>query len=176
MIFLDIQPARSPSLARQAAPQPPSVFPPDRVIMPGARIYAGGIFGAGLFVGDGASIAEGCRFGARCVIGRNATVGDHVTLGDDVRIQTGAHLVGGMVVGDRSFIGLGVITCNDHDPQPYVYDAARIAPPIIGADCMIGSGAILCPGVRIGDGARVSAGAIVRRDVPPGATLRAIAA
>lgn len=173
MAIINIQPARSPSLARRPELQPDAVIPGDAVLMPGARLYAGSVFGAGLFVGDGASIAEGCRFGARCVIGRNATVGDHVTLGDEVRVQTGAHLVGGMVVGDRTFIGVGVVTCNDQDPQPYVYDGARIKPPVIGADCMIGSGAVLCPGVRIGDGARVHAGAVVMRDVPPGGVVRA---
>ena len=173
MAIINIQPVRSPTLARQPEHQPDAVIPDDAVLMPGARIYAGSVFGAGLFVGDGASIAEGCRFGVRCVVGRNATIGDHVELGDEVRVQTGAHLVGGMVVGARTFIGVGVITCNDPDPLPYVYDRIRILPPMIGAGCMIGSGAVLCPGVVIGDGARVHAGAVVRHDVQPGGLVRA---
>lgn len=37
----------------------------------------------------------------------------------------------------------------------------------IGSDCWIGGGAILCPGVTIGDGSTVGAGSVVTRDVPP---------
>jgi maltose O-acetyltransferase len=40
-------------------------------------------------------------------------------------------------------------------------------PVAIGADCWIGGGAILCPGVTVGDGSTVGAGAVVTRDVPP---------
>jgi len=172
MAWLHLQPARTPTLARQPEVQPEIPLPADAIVMPGARIYAGSTFGAGLFVGDGASIAEGCRFGARCVIGRNATVGPFVELDDEVRVVDLAHLTGGMRVGARTFIGVGVITCNDPAPQGYVYDWARLRPPVIGADCMIGSGAVICPGVTIGDGARIAAGAVVARDVPVGAVVR----
>ena len=36
---------------------------------------------------------------------------------------------------------------------------------------MIGTGAIILPRVRVGDGATVGAGAVVTRDVPPGVTV-----
>lgn len=42
----------------------------------------------------------------------------------------------------------------------------HIAPIVIGRDVWIGSGAILLPGVHVGDGAVVAAGAVVRADVP----------
>ena len=41
----------------------------------------------------------------------------------------------------------------------------------IGADVWIGGGAILLPGVRVGDGAIIGAGAVVTRDVAAGATV-----
>jgi maltose O-acetyltransferase len=41
----------------------------------------------------------------------------------------------------------------------------------IGADAWIGGGAILLPGVSIGEGAIVAAGAVVTRDVPAGTTV-----
>lgn len=41
----------------------------------------------------------------------------------------------------------------------------------IGANVWIGGGAILLPGVRIGDDAVIGAGAVVTRDVAPGATV-----
>jgi hypothetical protein len=38
---------------------------------------------------------------------------------------------------------------------------------VIGADCWIGGGAIILPGVTIGDGSTIGAGSVVTRDVPP---------
>jgi acetyltransferase-like isoleucine patch superfamily enzyme len=174
--LVDIQPATSAALARPTSPQPPCEFGPGGRVMPLARIYAGSVFGADLFVGDGASISEGCRFGDRCVVGRNATVGARVRLGNGVRIMDLSHIVGGTEIGDDCFIGIGVVTSNDARPLPYVWDEARIQPPQIGRGVMIGSGAVLCPGVTIGDGAWIAAGAVVVRDVPPGSKVRGTAA
>ena len=44
------------------------------------------------------------------------------------------------------------------------------APSTIGSNVWIGSGAIILPGVSIGDDAVIGAGSVVTRDVPPGAT------
>jgi acetyltransferase-like isoleucine patch superfamily enzyme len=49
--------------------------------------------------------------------------------------------------------------------------AVATAPVVIEDDAWIGIGAIVLKGVRIGAGARVEAGAVVTRDVPPGATV-----
>jgi UDP-3-O-[3-hydroxymyristoyl] glucosamine N-acyltransferase len=171
-MWVDIQPARSGALARPTADQPPAVFGPGVQIMPGARLYAGSVFGADLFVGDGASIAEGCLFGDRCVVGRNATVGPRVRLGRGVRIMDLSHITGGTEIGDDCFIGVGVVTCNDPRPFFYVYDPARLRLSRIGNGVMIGSGAVLCPGVVIGDGARIAAGALVYADVQAGDAIR----
>ena len=42
---------------------------------------------------------------------------------------------------------------------------------VIGSNCLIGTQAIVLPGVRIGDGCVVGAGAVVTRDVPPGSLV-----
>jgi len=43
----------------------------------------------------------------------------------------------------------------------------EFAPVVIEDDCDIGVGAIVLPGVRIGRGAQIGAGAVVAEDVPP---------
>ena len=49
------------------------------------------------------------------------------------------------------------------------YDAASgdDRPIRIGRNCFIGAGSVICPGVSIGDGSIVAAGAVVTADVPP---------
>ena len=47
------------------------------------------------------------------------------------------------------------------------FEWRRQHPVRIGADVWIGHGAIVMPGVTIGDGAAIGSGAVVTRDVPP---------
>jgi acetyltransferase-like isoleucine patch superfamily enzyme len=42
------------------------------------------------------------------VVGRNAVIGQQVTLGDKVRVMDLSFIVGGTIIGARSFIGIGV--------------------------------------------------------------------
>jgi maltose O-acetyltransferase len=50
------------------------------------------------------------------------------------------------------------------------------APIVLGNDVWIGMGAIILPGVTIGDGAIVGAGAVVTSDVAPGTVVRGVPA
>lgn len=43
--------------------------------------------------------------------------------------------------------------------------------PSIGANCLLGAGCVVIGDVRVGDGARIGAGAVVSHDVPPGCTV-----
>jgi maltose O-acetyltransferase len=50
--------------------------------------------------------------------------------------------------------------------QRRLHESGR--PIVIGSDVWVGGGAILCPGVTVGDRAVIGAGSVVTRDVPPG--------
>ena len=67
----------------------------------------------------------------------------------------------GVHVGARSYVALEVIVLS-HDMTRGKKTDTRI-----GEDCFVGAGSILLPGVTIGDGSIVAAGAVVTRDVPP---------
>lgn len=110
----------------------------------------------GVMIGSGTEIGRGSRIGARSRVGSNVFLPSNSVLGEDV------------------FIGPNV-TCTD-DRHPRVakpgdapYDAR---PPIIDDGAAIGAAAIILPGIRIGKGAMVAAGAIVTKDVAPGAMVR----
>ena len=84
-----------------------------------------------------------------------------------------------VVIGENSMLGPGVhIYCADHhrDPAKRREGIERALPVTIGRDVWIGGGAILLPGVTVGDEAIVAAGAVVSKDVAPGARVAGVPA
>jgi acetyltransferase-like isoleucine patch superfamily enzyme len=100
------------------------------------------------------------------VVGRGSSVDFDVTVGERVLIQTGVYITGGTVIEDDVFIGPGVITTNDHTMGRHAR-GERLLGPTLQRACRVGGGAVLVPGVEIGEEAYVAAGAVVTRNVPP---------
>jgi acetyltransferase-like isoleucine patch superfamily enzyme len=149
---------------------PPTVIGAGAVVCCGAVLFAGCRLGDGVVLGDQAHVRQRTRIGAGSVIGRGGAIGYDASIGSRVRVQTGAWLTSRSVVEDDVFVGPGVVTTNDHtmgrrrpeDP---------LAGPVLRRACRIGGGAVLVPGVEVGEEAFVAAGAVVTRDVPPGAVV-----
>ncbi|HEX9505521.1 MAG TPA: DapH/DapD/GlmU-related protein, partial [Acidimicrobiia bacterium] len=76
--------------------------------------------------------------------------------------------IGDADIGDRANIGAGTITAN--------YDGRRKHHTTVGKDARIGSNTVLVAPVEVGDGAYTGAGAVVTRDVPPGALAKGVPA
>lgn len=70
-----------------------------------------------------------------------------------------------ITVGENSIIGYNT-TLLAHE---YLIREYRLGEIVIGNEVMIGANVTILPGVKIGDGAIVSAGTLVHRDVPSGA-------
>lgn len=97
-------------------------------------------------------------------IGRNVSIGFMVM--PDLFVP---HLIH---IGDNSLVGYNTtILCHE-----FLVDEYRIGPVEIGRNVMIGANCTILPGVRIGDGAVVAAGAVVTRDVPAGAFVGGVPA
>jgi acetyltransferase-like isoleucine patch superfamily enzyme len=141
----------------------------DFVVYPPSQVRHTAAIGKGSVIWPFSQIGEACLLGERVVIGSNCYIGDASVIGADTRIQHGCFLPRRSRIGARVFIGPNV-TCTD-DKRPRVGNRDyRAQPPVIEDDASIGAGAVLLPGVCIGKGAMVGAGAIVTRDVPPGVT------
>lgn len=136
-----------------------------------AIIYGGATIGDDCLIGDAALIREGAVIGSGCVVGAHVTVSYNAVLGDNVRIQNYTLVTDECRVGEGTFIGVGVTMASDRRRDVVKYEFTGSTPPIIGKRCLIGSGAVLVPGVTIGDDAVIAAGALVAKDVPPGGTV-----
>ena len=77
-----------------------------------------------------------------------------------------------ITVEDNAVIGYdATILCHE-----FLHDEYRTGEVVVRENAMIGAGAIVLPGVEIGEGARVAANSLVTEDVPPGATVAGVPA
>jgi acetyltransferase-like isoleucine patch superfamily enzyme len=130
-----------------------------------AVVYAGSVLGDEAIVGDQAQVRERTVIGYRTVIGRGSAIDNDVTIGERVKIQTNVYVTAFSVIEDDVFIGPGASTTND-DTMSRHAPAEALRGPALRRACRIGGGAVLVPGVEVGEEAFVAAGAVVTKDVP----------
>lgn len=125
------------------------VFHPETIEL-GDNVYVGhntilkGYYRGAFLIGDHTWIGQGCFFHSA----GNITIGRAVGIGPMVKVLTSAHE-----------------GAADLD-APILCSPLRFAPVVVEDGCDIGIGAILLPGVTIGEGAVVGAGSVVTTDVP----------
>ena len=121
---------------------------------------------------------ENIELGCNVYVGHYAILkGYHrntMRIGDETWIgqQSFLHSAGGIDIGARVGIGPGVrIITSTHNEvgreTPILHSPLRLSPVVVEDDCDIGVSATILPGVRIGRGAQIGAGAVVIEDVPP---------
>jgi bifunctional UDP-N-acetylglucosamine pyrophosphorylase/glucosamine-1-phosphate N-acetyltransferase len=161
----------------------------DTMIMPNTYIHGNTEIGEGNVIGPNtiirnSRIGNGCKVLASVLEG--AVLEDDVDMGPFARLRKGAHLkshvhmgnfgevkdsilhegvkmghfsyIGNANIGSNTNIGAGTITCN--------YDGVGKHPTEIGEDAFIGSDTMLVAPLKLGDGARTGAGAVVTKNVP----------
>jgi acetyltransferase-like isoleucine patch superfamily enzyme len=104
-------------------------------------------------------------------------------IGARCKIQSHTFVCDGVEIGDRVFVGHGVMFVNDKFPKATNaagelageedWELTRVR---VGNGAAIGSGAILMGGVTVGEGALIGAGAVVTRDVPDGGVVAGVPA
>ena len=117
-----------------------------------------------------AHVMGGVILGDNCSIGGCAEIGKSTVMGDNCRIGFGVFLPNHSRLGDNVFIGPNATFCDDKHPRVNNRDY-KAEPPILEDDCSIGAGATILPGIKIGRGATVGAGAVVTRNVTPYTTV-----
>lgn len=127
-------------------------------------------------IGSGTTVWQFCVILAKCKIGSNCNINAHcliendVVLGDNVTVKSGVYIWDGIIVEDNVFIGPNVTFTNDKFPKSKQYPTEFLK-TVLKKGSSIGAGAVILPGVTIGENALVGAGAIVTKDVPANSTV-----
>jgi acetyltransferase-like isoleucine patch superfamily enzyme len=161
------QPSLSPRSTAKREPLPPAELGPGTIVSTGAIVFAGTRIGARVIVGDQACVRERVTVGDDVVIGRGSLIENDTTVGAMTKIQADAYITAYSTLEEHVFIAPRVVTTNDNFMGRTERRHELIAGPTIRRGARVGGGAILCPGVEIGEDAFVGAGAVVVRDVPP---------
>jgi UDP-2-acetamido-3-amino-2,3-dideoxy-glucuronate N-acetyltransferase len=109
-------------------------------------------------------ILAGAKIGADCNICAHVLIENDVIVGDRVTIKSGVQLWDGLRVGDDVFIGPNVTFTNDKYPRSKQFPS-KFLETIIENGASIGAGAVILPGLTVGQGAMVGAGSVVTKNV-----------
>jgi UDP-2-acetamido-3-amino-2,3-dideoxy-glucuronate N-acetyltransferase len=121
--------------------------------------------GAGTRVWAFAHVLPGARVGRDCNICDHTFIENDVTLGDRVTVKCGVQLWDGLRVEDDVFIGPNATFANDPFPRSK-RPPKKYLETILQAGASIGANATILPGLSVGRGAMVGAGAVVVESVP----------
>jgi bifunctional UDP-N-acetylglucosamine pyrophosphorylase/glucosamine-1-phosphate N-acetyltransferase len=162
----------------------------DTILWPGTYLHGNTKIGEDCIIGPNTIIKDSI-VGDSCTLLTSVLEGalleDHVEMGPFCHLRKGAHLctgvhmgnfgevknstlgpgvkmghfsyLGDTTVGAAANIGAGTITCN--------YDGTHKYHTEIGEGAFIGSDTMLVAPVKVGEGAKTGAGAVVTTDIPP---------
>jgi UDP-2-acetamido-3-amino-2,3-dideoxy-glucuronate N-acetyltransferase len=115
----------------------------------------------------------GCRIGDETRIGAFVEIQRNSVIGSRCKISSHSFICEGVEIGDEVFVGHGVMFTNDSFPRATTAEGRvqtgadwKLLPIRVRRRASIGSNATILPGITIGEGAMIGAGAVVTRDVP----------
>ncbi|MBV9797713.1 MAG: N-acetyltransferase [Solirubrobacterales bacterium] len=136
----------------------------DKVFIHDRALVESDSIGSGTRVWAFAHVMPGAVIGAECNICDHTYIEGDVVVGDRVTIKSGVYLWDGLRVEDDVFIGPQATFTND--PFPRSNQGFVLAITTIRRGATIGAGAVVLPGVTVGERAMVGAGAVVTKTVP----------
>src|SRR5579864_1880897 len=159
------QPALGPKSTAKRDPLPPAEIGDGTIVSTGAIVFAGAKIGAACILGDQSCVRERVTLADDVVVGRGSLVENDTTIGSGTRIQADAYITAYSTLEEHVFVAPCVVTTNDNFMGRTERRHELIKGPTIRRGARIGGGAILLPGIEIGEEAFVGAGAVVTKDV-----------
>ncbi len=127
-------------------------------------------------IGEGSRVWAFAHILEGAEIGRDANICDHVfiennvRIGDRVTVKCGVQLWDGVQLEDDVFVGPNVTFTNDRFPRSKQH-LEKYPTTLVRKGASIGANATILPGITIGADAMIGAGAVVTRSVPPYAVV-----
>jgi len=124
----------------------------------------------------------GCFIGDETKVGAFVEIQKNAVIGARCKISSHTFVCEGVTIEDNVFVGHGVMFINDRYPRATAEGRLQteadwsVTPTVVKRGASLGSGAVVMCGVTIGENALVGAGAVVTRDVPPGAVVHGVPA
>lgn len=131
-------------------------------------LYTNVMLGKRVLICDLSSVREGSVFADEVVIARGVMVNYNMHIGARTRVMDLTELPGDMIIEEDVFISTGVSMATDNSVYLTRFGLMdlHINAPVIRRFAVIGNNVTLLPGIEIGEGAFVAAGAVVTRNVP----------
>ncbi len=142
----------------------PDVFVHERALCESDQI------GSGTRIWAFAHVVEGARIGSDCNICDGVFVEGRAVVGDRVTVKCGVQLWDGVTLEDDVFVGPNATFTNDPFPRSREWLDEHPS-TLVRRGASIGANATILPGLEIGAGAMVGAGAVVTRAVPANAIV-----
>jgi acetyltransferase-like isoleucine patch superfamily enzyme len=170
-VVLGKQPALSPHSTAKRDELPALELGEGTTVSTGSVVFAGTKVGERVIIGDQSCVRERCELGDDVVVGRGSLVENDTTIGARTKIQANAYVTAYSTLEEDVFIAPCVVTTNDNFMGRTEQRHSLRKGPTIRRGARVGGGAVLLPGIEVGEEAFVGAGAVVIRDVPPRAVV-----
>lgn len=142
----------------------PAVIGDRARIRKGTIVYADVAIGDDFTTGHNALVREDTTIGDDVIVGTDTVIDGTTDIGSHVSLQTGVYVPTDTTIGSNVFVGPRAVMTND--PYPVRQDADLMGPTLEDG-VSIGANVTILPGVGVGAGSFVAAGAVVTEDVPP---------
>ncbi len=133
----------------------------------GAVLYTGTVIGSCCLIGDTAVVREHCTIEDYVIVGTGTIVENSVDIGQKTKIQSGSYITAYTTIGKNCFIAPMVTTTNDNYMGRTEDRFKSIKGAVIQNGARVGGGAILLPGVAIGEESFIAAGSVMTKDALP---------
>lgn len=139
---------------------PTTVIGSESIIRSHSVIYAGCHIGSSFSCGHHALIREKCTIGDHCSVGSMADLEGDISIGNYSRIHSSVHISQWSKIGSYCWIAPFVVMT--HDPYPPSNDWKGSS---IGDYTQVCVGAVILPGIQIGQKCVIGAGAVVNKSL-----------
>jgi len=133
----------------------------NSTIRTGTVIYHNVEIGDNFVSGHNVLIRENTLIGDNVLVGTSSIIEGNSKIGNNTRIQSMVFIPTNTIIGNNVFIGPGTVFTNDKYPPSRCLEG-----PIVEDDVIIGAHVTILPGIKLGKGCFIAAGAVVTKDVP----------